>query len=267
MKRIPGLALPKEHGAWAMLYVPFVLGVVVAGRVVWPTLWALLAMTALFFAREALRRLRRARQRKRPVREIQRSLAVESGALVLCAGMLLLHHRLYGFLPLGLGAVLVLAFNLERAEQREDRSLVTELLAIVGFAMAAPAAYYASAGVWRDEALWLWGLCWAYFASSVFHVKQVVLSVQPRRLAASKAMRRWVIAYHAALLLSLVCLVTWGASSPWILCAFAPILWRSAWALVRRPARLDLRRIGILEIVYSVTFLVFTALAFRTPTP
>ncbi|HZL85286.1 MAG TPA: YwiC-like family protein, partial [Candidatus Krumholzibacteria bacterium] len=68
LKRIPGLALPKEHGAWAMLYVPFVLGVVVAGHVVWPTLWALLAMTALFFGREGLRRLRRARQQKRSAR-------------------------------------------------------------------------------------------------------------------------------------------------------------------------------------------------------
>ena len=80
-------------------------------------------------------------------------------------------------------------------------------------------------------------------------------------------MRRWVIAYHAALLLSLVCLVTWGVSSPLLLCAFAPILWRSTWALFRRPVRLDLRRIGILEIVYSLTFLVFTALAFRFPAP
>ncbi len=257
--------LPKEHGAWAMLYVPFVLGVVVAGRVVWPTVWALLAITALFFGREALRRLRRARQHQHPRPHVQRGLILELGILVTCAGLLLFRHRLYGFLPLGLGAVLVLAFNLERAEQREDRRILSELLAIVGFAMAAPAAYYASAGIWRHEALWLWGLCWAYFASSVFYVKQVVLGVQPRRWVEYKAMRPWVIAYHAALLLSLVCLVSWGNISPWILCAFAPILWRSAWALLRRPVRLDLRRIGTLEIVYALTFLVFTALTFRLP--
>ncbi|MEP7274444.1 MAG: YwiC-like family protein, partial [Acidobacteriota bacterium] len=32
MKLRFGLKLPKEHGAWAMVYVPFVLGLLVAGK-------------------------------------------------------------------------------------------------------------------------------------------------------------------------------------------------------------------------------------------
>ena len=77
MPRSALFRIPKEHGAWAMLYVPFVLGILVAGRVSWAVLWALLAMTALFFAREALRRWRRARAQGRPARDLLQGLGVE----------------------------------------------------------------------------------------------------------------------------------------------------------------------------------------------
>ena len=49
------LKLPREHGAWAMLYVPFVLGV----AVVWRINWAVVALagdrSAVHFARIAAR--------------------------------------------------------------------------------------------------------------------------------------------------------------------------------------------------------------------
>ena len=54
MKVRSSLRLPKEHGAWAMLYVPFVLGVTVAWQLSWAVLLLLLATSALFIARESL---------------------------------------------------------------------------------------------------------------------------------------------------------------------------------------------------------------------
>jgi YwiC-like protein len=48
------LKLPKEHGAWVMLYVPFILGVAVAGHVDWNVLLLLLSTTAMFISRESL---------------------------------------------------------------------------------------------------------------------------------------------------------------------------------------------------------------------
>ncbi|HEY7180438.1 MAG TPA: YwiC-like family protein, partial [Blastocatellia bacterium] len=63
------LKLPKEHGAWAMLYVPFVLGVAVAGRANWPVLLLLLSTTALFISRESLLVYWRARVRRRDAAE------------------------------------------------------------------------------------------------------------------------------------------------------------------------------------------------------
>lgn len=261
--RVAGLNVPKEHGAWAMLYVPFVLGVLVAGRVTLATLWTLLAMTALFFARETLWRLRRARAKQRPAAALGPALGVEAAVVVSCGSLLVFSHALLWFVPLGVAALLVLVFNLERTEQREERSIASQLVAIAGFAMAAPAAYYASRAAWQTTAIWLWGLSWAYFASSVFHVKSVVLGVQPQRRAAFARMRAIAAAYHAVVAVTLGLLVARATLPPLVLVAFVPILGRAVWSMLRRPVRLNLRRIGILEIFYSLNFLLFVTLAFR----
>ena len=48
-----------------------------------------------------------------------------------------------------------------------------------------------------------------------------------------------------------------------VLVAFAPVLGRSFWHLARPVEKINLKRIGITEIVYSLVFLVFITLTFR----
>ena len=63
MKLSTHLRLPKEHGAWAMLYVPFVLGVAVAGKIPLSVLLLLLSLSALFISRVSMLVWWRARKR------------------------------------------------------------------------------------------------------------------------------------------------------------------------------------------------------------
>src|SRR5499427_9693670 len=70
------LKLPKEHGAWAMLYVPFALGVAVVGRVNWQVLLLLLSATAVFISRESLLLYWRACARGRAAPEAGRALSI-----------------------------------------------------------------------------------------------------------------------------------------------------------------------------------------------
>ncbi|MFQ5600542.1 MAG: YwiC-like family protein [Candidatus Krumholzibacteriia bacterium] len=262
MSGTPGLRTPKEHGAWDMLYVSFAVGALVAGRASWPVALVLVAATTLFFAREALRRARRARRQGRTEPGLGRILAVELGLLVACAVLLLQRYRMFGLVPLGLLAALLLAVNLDQAGRHEERSVGAEILAVLGFAMAAPTAHYAAHGTWHAAAVWLWGLCVLYFASSVLHVKLLVLGVHPNRRPRHRRMRWMSLLYHLLLLSTLLALVLRSLLPLLTLVAFVPSLTRAAWSLVRRPGKLDLRRVGILEIVYSLHFLVFTWLAF-----
>ena len=57
-----------------MLYVPFVLGVAVAGRINWPVLLLLPSATAVFISRESLLVYWRGRARGRDVAEAGRTL-------------------------------------------------------------------------------------------------------------------------------------------------------------------------------------------------
>src|SRR5690242_16591551 len=99
------LKLPKEHGAWAMFYVPFVLGVMVAGKISLPVLLLLLATSALFISRESLLTLWRARKRGR-----QTPSSIQAGRLLLIyfaiaaasGAPLILFYRFYWLLPLAL---------------------------------------------------------------------------------------------------------------------------------------------------------------------
>jgi hypothetical protein len=163
--------------------------------------------------------------------------------------------------PLGLFGAFVLGVHLLQMRRREGRTLVGQVLAILGLTCTGPAAFLVARGAWSPRALLLWALCALFFASSIFHVKARVLSVQPRRAAAHDAMRRASAIYHAILLVALAAGVIAGRLHPFLIAAFLPVVVRALLALVTPPGRLDLTRAGVMEIVYSLVFLVFVTLA------
>src|SRR5262245_37101437 len=165
------LKLPKEHGAWAMLYVPFALGVAVAGWFSWPVLLLFGATTAMFISRESLLVWRRARNRGREAKEAGMLLAIYLAIAALCGTPLILVWRLHWLIPLGLFGAALLLVNAEQATRLDERSIAGELLAICGLTLTAPASYYVARGMWDKIAIWLWLLSVLYFASSVFYIK------------------------------------------------------------------------------------------------
>src|SRR5262245_57624321 len=119
------MKLPREHGAWAMLYVPFVLGVTVAGNINGAAVWLLLATTALFISRESLLVWWRARKRDR-----QTQSSRYAGQLLLiyllitaaCGLPLLLFYQFYWLMPLALIGAALLIINGRQATDFEDRT-------------------------------------------------------------------------------------------------------------------------------------------------
>ncbi|MBI1765857.1 MAG: YwiC-like family protein [Acidobacteria bacterium] len=256
------LRLPKEHGAWAMLYVPFVLGWLVAGKLSWSVLWLFCAVSALFISREALQVWWRARTRGRSAPQEARLLLVYLGSAALCGLPLLLTARLYWLLPLGGLGVLLLLINGKQATQLEARTVGSELLAIGGLTLTAPAAFYAARGVWQPTALWLWLLSALYFASSVFYIKLRIYRLNPRKQDEQRRAWQSCAVYHAFLLAALLALWLTGSLSLFVLVAFAPVLARSLWSLFKPVTQVNLRRAGFMEIGYSIIFLVCLALSF-----
>lgn len=256
------LRLPKEHGAWAMLYVPFVIGILVAGRVSLAVLLLLLAVSCLFIARESLLPWWRARRRGQQADAARRMMLIYLTLAVLFGAPLLFYFRLWKLVWLGVPVLILLAVNAEQATRREDRTILGEVLAIIGLTMTAPAAHYTASGVWEPTALWLWALNVFYFTSSVFYVRWRVLSAHARHLEEREQIKRHCALYHSFLVLALGVLALTGNVSLFVVLAFAPAVGRAFWYLFKPTTALSLRRIGILEIVYSTVFLILVSLAY-----
>jgi hypothetical protein len=260
------LKAPKEHGAWAMFYTPFVLGVLAAGAAP-RSLWLLLlAASALFISRESLLIVWRARARGRQTpasRHAGRLLLVYLSIAAASGATLILGYRFYWLLPLAFAGGLLLIMNGKQATEFKDRTIQGEVIAIVGLTMTAPAAYCVAHGAWSQTALWLWALSAAYFASSVFYVKLRVTGAHAKKQDDKRLARRQCVLYHSFLMVSLTVLAVNRSLPLFALIAFAPVLARTGWSLLKPAESLNLRRIGMIEILYSLIFLTFMVLTFR----
>jgi len=178
------------------------------------------------------------------------------------SAVFLIYHRFW----LALFAILtafLLAFNTWQAVRREDRTVIGETIAILGLTLAAPSAYYVASGSWNTTALGLWVICVLYFTSSVFYVKLRVHSLSRRREELRRQSWWRCAAYHLFLTTALLLLAATGSLDLFVLFAFIPVLSRTVWQLARPGGETNLKRVGVLEIVYSVVFLVFVTLSFR----
>ncbi|MFN0107675.1 MAG: YwiC-like family protein [Blastocatellia bacterium] len=266
MKIRSALKLPKEHGAWVMFYVPFVLGLLVAGKFNMPALLLLLSATAMFVSRESLLVWWRARKRGRQIQsaaEAERLLTIYFLIAAATGVPLIAAYKLYWLIPLALAGSALLLVNGWQASDFEDRTVQSEVMAIAGLTMTAPAAFYAASEVWDRTALWLWALSAAYFASSVFYVKLRVTWLHAKNSADKNRVRWQCAGYHSFLLASLLALALTRSLPLLALIAFAPVLARTLRSLLKPETHLNLKRIGIAEIVYSIIFLIFITLTFR----
>jgi hypothetical protein len=246
-----------------MLYVPLVVGLFVAGAFPPRAVALILSMTFLFISRESQLVWWRARSRGQRQDGARRTMLVYLGLAALSAAPLVFVSHLFLLIPAGAFSLALLAINSAQAVRREDRTICGEMIAISGLTMTAPAAHYVASGRLDPIALWLWGLCALYFISSVFYVKLRVYSLSARK-EDDRRKTWWRCAlYHSFLLAGLVILALTGKLNLFAIVAFLPVLARTFWFMARPVKRLNLRRIGFVEVAYSIVFLTFITLTFR----
>ena len=258
------LPLPREHGAWAVLYGPFVVGVAAAGRFGAPEAILLATVTAVFLAREPAAKLVRASRHGVPA-SLKRVAtlwivvclaAAAAGAAVLVLGYDRLHL-------LALGAVVLPAafLHLYLTGDRRDRSLGAEFLGVLALTTTGPAAWYTAVGSLGWEALLLWLLSAGYFLSGLFHVRMAISRFARPQAFASNRLRS--LAYHAFLAGALIYGLLTEWISPTAILAYLPVLVRAVVGMIHVPARLNIKRVGYLEVAFTVVFVVLCSLALR----
>jgi hypothetical protein len=249
--------VPKEHGAWAVLFGAFVAGVGVAGKVTVPVMLLLAAVTLLAFANGPISLILRPAGSQASAQDRRRVigwLAIYAAGAAACLAPLFAVYRMAFLLPFGMAAVCFFALRAFLVREKDDRSLTGELVGTAGVAVG---------DVQRVGAM-LWLLLALFFASGIFYVRmriRVLLAQRKGAPAVSRGARRSCLVYHA-LLLVLVPSLAAASLIPWaMLLAFAPAIWRAAAGLRRRDAALNLKRLGWSEVGLTAAFVVLLVIA------
>ena len=253
--------IPREHGAWAVLYGAFLAGIGVAGRVTLPVILLLGAVTCLAFANGPLALVLRSAGSRAPSAERGRVFfwlfAYAAGAVVCVTPLVALYHMTFLF-PFAMAAACFLVLRAFLVRGGDDRSLPGELIGTVGLALVGPTAHAVAVNGAQPIGALLWLLLTLYFASGVFYVRMRIRLMLAQRKGAPTVSNgaRWLCLVYHMLLLVLIPALAAVNVVPWaVLLAFAPALWRAAAGLRRRDSTLNLRRLGWSEVGLTVAFI------------
>ena len=259
--------VPREHGAWAVLYGAFLAGVGVAGRLTLPVILLLGAVTCLAFANGPLVLLLRSAGNRPPSKERGRAFlwffAYATGAAI-CVAPILTIYRMTFLLPFGMAAACFLILRAFFVRQGDDRSLPGELIGTAGLTLVGPAAHAVAVNGAQPIGALLWFLLVLFFAGGVFYVRMRIRVMVAQRKGASTVSggARWSCLVYHALLLVLMPALAAGNVIPWaVLLAFAPALWRAAAGFRLQDSTLNLRRLGWSEVGLTAAFVALLIVA------
>lgn len=255
--------VPQQHGAWAMLVVPYLLGAVAAVRSgldgprdVAVLLLLFVTWFAGYFTFNAGSLWLKSRQPRRR-RQFVRPLATYS-TVTAVAGLatLALAPRLLWWVPIYL---LVTGVTLVLVQRGDERSVSSGLLTTVAASlMAATVQARTPAEATADD--WsLVAVCAAYFFGTVLYVKTLIRE---------RGKPRWVWisgGYHLAVVVACLVLAAAGRGGVWLVWAvfFSAVAARAVLVPVLGPLRgrrVTPRQAGIGEAVASVVLVVVALL-------
>lgn len=222
--------IPNQHGAWAMLIVPFLFGTFAATpnwtHVLLFACWLLIYL--LSFALLQLVKTGKKNVYLRPV-------IVYGAALVPPVALLLwLRPDLAPFAAL---FAPLFAVNWHYAARNRERAFWNDLAAVIQFSFIVFVAYRTGGGTdWRLAAE-LFALSVLYFTGTIFYVKTMIREKHNPRYY------RLSVGYHLLLLAAV------GLLFPWLLLVPLSILLLRA--VVSPRTRMSVKQSGILEIVYA----------------
>ena len=258
--------LPHEHGAWAMLAIPLLLGLAAA----WPpaaAAWLILpAMGLLFLSRYAAvsAATRLIDGKKSPAGFIGRRTLWSAAGFVAAALLIAATWRLsVPDAPGGLFIAAMVALVLGGAHTLLaifdlDRTILGEMLGMAGLASGAPLVVAAAGRPLDRQAIGTGLVALLYFATSLAYVKAI------RGLwKGDRVPRRRCIAAHAAVIVALGTLASGTFIPPLLAAAFAPVYARTAWGLLRPPANLRILGWREMGVAALFTLIAIAALALK----
>ncbi|PEA52665.1 hypothetical protein CON64_22475 [Bacillus pseudomycoides] len=233
--------IPKQHGAWAMLLIPFLLSAFI-GKATWQHILLFIAWLFIYLATYPFLMYMKQKRQKRYLHWtlIYFSLAILFGIIPLTYEWRILLFAIY-MIPL-------FFINIYFARQKNERALLNDVSAIIVFCIGGMISYYFTMKT-IDETAWLIALVsFLYFMGSTFYVKTMIREKK-------NPTYRWISwGYHLLLVIGTFIV------SPWFVITFIPSCIR---AIVLYGKKITVLKVGVWEIVNSVYFFITTTVLFQ----
>lgn len=234
------LFMPKQHGAWAMLIIPFWLGAA-ASEIIWQHVPFFIGWLLLYLATYPL--LLIFKKKKIPFYR-KWALIYMVPAIVFLLIPLFTTPTIAYF---GFSMIPFFILNAYFSAKNKDRALMNDLSAIVVFSIAGLASSYLPGGTINEEAILVFAASILFFTGSTFYVKTMIREKKNTNF-------KWISwTYHF-----LVPILWLGAGEAIVAVTAVPSLVRAV-AFYGKP--LSVMKVGIYEIVNAALFFIIMLFA------
>jgi nitrous oxidase accessory protein len=263
--RIPSPLIPKEHGAWVVLFVPMIIGASVAGRFT-PNVWylALSALGGLLSyvpVQTILRQLFVAPQGREKLRAAMFWAAADLGISALFVVPLFV-QKFWLLWAIGLVAALAFLGNFILV-RRFAKSIWSDLLSVLGLTLGAPGAYYVTAGTLDQTAAVLWLLNFLFFGGGIVyvHMKLRVSAMKGSGLSLAEkfSLGKMNLIYHCFVFAIVGILVALNFTPVFAMVAFVPMTIHAIYGTFKLSHTVRFKNLGLVLLVHALAFALFCA--------
>lgn len=256
--------LPKEHGTWAMLLAPWVVGCGVARHVDRPALLSLAAILMFFLGQNQMMNWVRLHFANQPdanaLRRTELLLLTFVLTGIVVVSPLWAIDKLHGLIYFAALALLLTGVALLLVRKRKDRSMAGQILAAAGLSLSAPLAYYAATLRLDHKAAVLWLVNFFFFLGGVIYIQMKIDALTKRRPLQSIFDRfrfaAWTLVIDSLVVLAAFGSLRWSSISTWATLAFAPTAIQAVVGTIRLDHPAVLKRVGIISTFHSILFVV-----------
>ena len=234
--------IPKEHGAWAMLIVPYWTGAAISG-IQWSHFVFFTGLFAVYFAQAPL--LTYIRNSKNTDVWTSFFIYITLGSVILLPFFI---NKPALFL-IGLCILPLFIVNIYFAKTKRERWFINDFIAITALSSLLLMAYRLTEPALHLEAILYLLVNIMFFTASVFHVKSLIREKKNIRF------RRWSSFYHFSIVIFALFFQAWAIAA-----AFLTTLLKTIFIprkFLQRPAQ-----IGIIELVNSIVFYIIIVTAY-----
>jgi hypothetical protein len=234
------LFMPKQHGAWAMLIIPFWLGGA-ASEIIWQHVPFFIGWLLLYLGTYPL--LLMFKKKKIPFYRKWVFIYMIPALVFLMVPLLTTPSIVY----FGFSMIPFFILNAYFSAKNQDRALMNDLSAIVVFSIAGLASSYLPGGIIIEEAILVFAASILFFTGSTFYVKTMIREKK-------NANFKWISwSYHL-----LVPILWLAAGEAIVAIAAIPSLIRAV-AFYGKPV--SVMKVGIYEIVNAALFFIIMLFA------